>query len=221
LGRIGDEKYIPTHEDILRARTETRGIIEKTVKIEATDWMFVDFSGQRNDKRKWLYQFQNFDGVFFITSVADYDKMISSDDNRETKEWREELNSLGVFPGIITTLVSQYIEEGNALQEAIRTFDDFCHHRYFNGVPFTIFLNKVDLFKEKIKTVPLSQCFPEYTGNNSFESACDFIEKRFLEVNQARSEVYIHYISLIDSSYTQKVFMATEVLYLRSRLEVL
>lgn len=53
----------------------------------------------------------------------------------------------------------------NRMKESMLLFDEICNSSYFRATPFILFLNKVDLFKEKIKVVDLKTAFPNYTGN--------------------------------------------------------
>ncbi|KFV98974.1 Guanine nucleotide-binding protein G(t) subunit alpha-1, partial [Fulmarus glacialis] len=39
-----------------------------------------------------------------------------------------------------------------------------CNHRYFATTSIVLFLNKKDVFLEKIKKAHLSICFPDYDG---------------------------------------------------------
>lgn len=43
-------------------------------------------------------------------------------------------------------------------------FDSICNNKFFIDTSIILFLNKKDLFAEKIKKSPLTICFPEYTG---------------------------------------------------------
>jgi G-protein alpha subunit len=50
------------------------------------------------------------------------------------------------------------------MQEAIDLFDSICNSRWFIDTSIILFLNKVDVFKEKIANSPISAHFPEYKG---------------------------------------------------------
>lgn len=43
-------------------------------------------------------------------------------------------------------------------------FDSICNNKFFIDTSIILFLNKKDLFGEKIKKSPLTICFPEYGG---------------------------------------------------------
>ena len=52
----------------------------------------------------------------------------------------------------------------NRMQESLKLFDSICNNKWFTDTSIILFLNKKDLFDEKIKKSPLTICFPEYTG---------------------------------------------------------
>jgi hypothetical protein len=51
--------------------------------------------------------------------------------------------------------------------ESLLLFDEICNSPWFAETAFILFLNKVDLFKEKIKTVDLKGTFPSYNGTHT------------------------------------------------------
>lgn len=55
-------------------------------------------------------------------------------------------------------------EEMNRMIESMKLFDSICNSKWFVDTSIILFLNKKDLFEEKITRSPLIICFPEYTG---------------------------------------------------------
>jgi len=51
------------------------------------------------------------------------------------------------------------------MHESLKLFDSICNNKWFTDTSIILFLNKKDIFEEKIKKSPLTICFPEYTGN--------------------------------------------------------
>lgn len=49
--------------------------------------------------------------------------------------------------------------------ESIALFESVVNSRWFLQTSVMLFLNKVDLFKEKVTRVPLQNYFPDYGGN--------------------------------------------------------
>lgn len=56
----------------------------------------------------------------------------------------------------------------NRMQESLKLFDSICNNKWFTDTSIILFLNKKDLFEEKIRKSPLTICFPEYTGKSLF-----------------------------------------------------
>jgi hypothetical protein len=64
-------------------------------------------------------------------------------------------------------------------------------------------LNKINLFAEKLPRSPVGDYFPDYTGGNNYDAACDYLLHRFVSLNQsaATKQIYAHY-----SRHRQKAF---------------
>lgn len=54
----------------------------------------------------------------------------------------------------------------NRMHESLKLFDSICNNKWFTDTSIILFLNKKDIFEEKIKKSPLTICFPEYTGRD-------------------------------------------------------
>ena len=52
------------------------------------------------------------------------------------------------------------------MQESLKLFDSICNNKWFGDTSIILFLNKKDLFEEKILRSPLTLCFPEYAGKS-------------------------------------------------------
>jgi guanine nucleotide-binding protein G(i) subunit alpha len=57
------------------------------------------------------------------------------------------------------------------LEEPVDLFREVARSHWFRSTVMLVFMNKTDLFKEKLKTVPLKDHFSDYLGDNSFDSA--------------------------------------------------
>ena len=54
------------------------------------------------------------------------------------------------------------------MQESLKLFDSICNNKWFGDTSIILFLNKKDLFEEKILRSSLTICFPEYAGKYKF-----------------------------------------------------
>ena len=62
-------------------------------------------------------------------------------------------------------------------------------------------MNKIDLFAEKLPRSPLGDYFPDYTGGDNYDAACDYLLHRFVSLNQsaATKQIYAHYTCATDT----------------------
>ena len=54
----------------------------------------------------------------------------------------------------------------NRMDEALRLFNSILNNKWFMETSMILFLNKKDLFLEKIREKPLTDVFPDYQGNS-------------------------------------------------------
>jgi len=168
--------YIPTVDDVLRVRVRSTGIEEAEFKFDKMIFKVVDVGGQRSERRKWIHCFDCVTSVLFCASLSGYNQTL-----------REE--------GSV-----------NRMEEALNLFEDVVNSTCFARANIILFLNKTDLFKEKIKRVDLSEYFENYTGGADFEKACEFIAMMFRErVANGRRKVYIHFTCAIDTENIERM----------------
>ena len=79
------------------------------------------------------------------------------------------------------------------------TFSSFSHSLL--TLPQILFLNKIDLFAEKLPRSPLADYFPDYNGGDNYDAACDYLLHRFVSLNQsaATKQIYAHYTCATDT----------------------
>ena len=72
-------------------------------------------------------------------------------------------------------------ERVNRMHESIMLFDTLLNSKWFKDTPFILFLNKIDLFEEKVKSMPIRKYFPDYQGRvGDAEAGLKYFEKIFL-----------------------------------------
>ena len=67
--------YMPTEQDVLRARVRTTGIVQQNFQIKDKKYTMFDVGGQRNERRKWIHCFDNVTAVIFVTAISEYDQV--------------------------------------------------------------------------------------------------------------------------------------------------
>ena len=91
---------------------------------------------------------------------------------------------------------------------------------WFERTAIILFLNKKDLFEEKIKRVDLSVCFPMYEGGSNFENGTNYIKKKFMEKNKgSKRTIYPHFTCATDTTNIRFVFSVVEDIFLNENLK--
>jgi GTPase SAR1 family protein len=188
IDRFLDPAYVPTQADVLRARVRSTGIEEAQFKFEDISFKMVDVGGQRSERRKWIHCFDSVTAVIFCVALSEYDQVLREDETQ------------------------------NRMQESLLLFEEITNSHWFRNTTFILFLNKLDLFKEKIQTIDLNVCFENYTGGCNFDQASQFIKARFLERNQSNHSVYVHFTVAISTENIEFVFRAVRETVLKNVL---
>eukprot|EP01118_Nematostelium_gracile_P017214 TRINITY_DN728_c0_g1_i1.p1 TRINITY_DN728_c0_g1~~TRINITY_DN728_c0_g1_i1.p1 ORF type:complete len:356 (-),score=73.00 TRINITY_DN728_c0_g1_i1:85-1122(-) len=187
LDRIAAEKYIPDEQDVLRARSKTAGIIETVFEIDAIRFRMVDVGGQRSERKKWMHCFEEVTAILFCVAVSEYNLKLYEDD---------------------TT---------NRMQESLKIFHEIANSKWLVNVPIMLFLNKKDLFVEKIKQVDLTVAFPEYRGGLDYENAINFIKDKFQSTNPSKT-IYSHVTTATETDNIDIVFNVVKDIILTGKM---
>jgi len=91
------------------------------------------------------------------------------------------------------------------MQESLVLFESVINSRWFLRTSVILFLNKIDVFKQKLPKVPLVHYFPEYTGGADINKAAKYILWRFTQTNRARLSVYPHLTQATDTSNVSRI----------------
>ncbi|KAH8107480.1 heterotrimeric G protein alpha subunit B [Phellopilus nigrolimitatus] len=190
IDRMSDSQYLPTDQDILRSRVKTTGITETMFRVGELTYRLFDVGGQRSERKKWIHCFENVTALVFLVSLSEYDQMLYED------------------------------ESVNRMQEALTLFDSICNSRWFVKTSIILFLNKIDLFSEKLPHSPLGDYFPDYAGGDDYDSACEYLLHRFVSLNQnaATKQIYAHYTCATDTQQIKFVLSAIQDILLQLHL---
>lgn len=75
IKRIGSRDYVPTDEDIVRARVKTTGITEVKFNVRELVYRVFDVGGQRSERKKWIHCFEGVQCLIFIVAISEYDQV--------------------------------------------------------------------------------------------------------------------------------------------------
>ncbi|KAJ8527101.1 hypothetical protein K7X08_029578 [Anisodus acutangulus] len=163
LQRFSYIYYVPTKEDVLFARIRTTGVVEIQFspvgenKKSGEVYRLFDVGGQRNERRKWIHLFEGVTAVIFCAAISEYDQTLFEDERK------------------------------NRMMETKELFEWVLKQPCFEKTSFMLFLNKFDIFEQKVLKVPLNACewFKDYqpvsTGKQEIEHAYEFVKKKFEE----------------------------------------
>jgi len=183
--------YTPTEQDVLRTRVPTTGIIETNFEIEGNRFRIIDVGGQRSERKKWIHCFEGVTAVLFVASISSYDQVLFED-----------------------TSTRQIVE-------ALTLYEDVVNSDWFRETALILFLNKKDLFAEKIKEVPLSKYFSDFNGT-TYDEHIEYMKGLFRVRNHnPKKDIYIHITCATDRDQVQEVFNDVKDIIIKKVLKVL
>ncbi|XP_004066212.3 guanine nucleotide-binding protein G(o) subunit alpha [Oryzias latipes] len=195
LSRITSPDYVPTEADVLRVRLRTTGVIETQFKVNHLIFRMYDVGGQRTERRKWMGCFEDVRVVLFVVSLSGYDMTLLEDPHT------------------------------NRLQESMNLFSSICNSLFFCSTSMVLFMNKIDLFQDKIlhSGRHLRFYWPQFKGaDRDVDSAARFITARFLSLNKTPSRlIYHHFTTATDTSSIQVVFQVVMDTIIKENLQAM
>ncbi|KAJ5073804.1 guanine nucleotide-binding protein g(o) subunit alpha [Anaeramoeba ignava] len=154
IGRIYQPNYSPTKEDVLRFYRKSTGINEYEKKIQNFPITLLDVGGMRSERRKWIHSFDNVNVIIYCVDLDCYYQNLYED------------------------------ESTNKMKESIELFDEIVNSRWFSETSFILVFTKLDLFLKNLEKNNFHHYFPDYNGKNEPNEIKEYIEKRFISLNQ-------------------------------------
>ncbi|KAI8973844.1 guanine nucleotide binding protein, alpha subunit [Pilobolus umbonatus] len=192
IDTLWSPQYIPTDQDIIRCRAKTTGIVETIFHLGTLTYRMFDVGGQRSERKKWIHCFEGVTAVLFVVAISGYDQCLVED------------------------------RDSNQMHEALMLFDSTCNSHWFEKTSMILLLNKIDIFKRKIKYSPISNYFPDFQeqdGVSYYDSARYYFKQRFQSLNKRPTKrIYVHYTDATDTKLLQNVMMAVSDIILNENL---
>ncbi|GCF01029.1 guanine nucleotide-binding protein subunit alpha [Zygosaccharomyces mellis] len=191
IQKFADPQYVCSDEDILRGRVKTTGITESDFNIGSSKFKVLDAGGQRSERKKWIHCFEGITAVLFVLAMSEYDQMLFED------------------------------ERVNRMHESIMLFDALLNSKWFRDTPFILFLNKMDIFEEKVKKMPIRKFFPDYQGRvGNSEAGVKYFENLFLSLNRSNNKpIYVKRTCATDTQNMKFVLTAVTDLITQQNLK--
>jgi len=167
LTRIASPTYKPTEHDILICRIRTTQITMERYIIDQIHFEVYDVGGQRSERRKWIDCFEGVDAVVFVVALSEYDQNLA-----ESKRV-------------------------NRMMEALDLFESVVKNRSFQNTSIMLFLNKKDIFAEKVlySDIRAVAHFSDYDGTaEDFDEGVLYFIQKFQDrlVDDELNEAFIH-----------------------------
>lgn len=151
----------------------------------------VDVGGQRSQRQKWFQCFDGITSILFMVSSSEYDQVLMED--RRT----------------------------NRLVESMNIFETIVNNKLFFNVSIILFLNKMDLLIEKVKTVSIKKYFSDFKGDpHRLEDVQRYLVQCFDRKRRNRSKpLFHHFTTAIDTENIRFVFHAVKDTILQENLK--
>lgn len=112
------------------------------------------------------------------------------------------------------------------ITESLTLFSSICGATALARASVIVFLNKSDLFRDKLRKYPLQAHLPSYVGDGSYESASLFMKNLYLEAGQkafdeigTRRTMYFHFTTATDKNNVKTVFNDVKSIVLKAALQ--
>lgn len=183
------ESFVPTQTDILRTRLTTTGIIETCFTMEDMVFKMYDVGGQRGERKKWIHAFDSVTTIMFIAALSEYNQVLAEDRTR------------------------------NRMTESMSLFEGIANLPWFANAPIIIFLNKNDLFVDKIAKIDMGDYHPEYTGGCDYDAALEYIQEEYGSmIDDETKQIYFHVTDATNTENVSFVWAATKKIILSKML---
>lgn len=154
--------------------------------------LFLDVTGSKYERRKWVHAYLDVTAYFFVVSVADFDL-----------DPRAE----------------------NSIQDALTIFEEVANSLSLADTPVIVYLNKDDIFREKLKHVPFrvpGVRFDDYSGPEpylsspgDFDLSVDFVRQYITNLfSQKRRKkstpMFVLSTTALDATRMQQTFKLCE-----------
>lgn len=212
VDRLFAPTYLPTDQDVLRSRLRTTGITETVFNLGTLTYRMFDVGGQRSERKKWIHCFENVTCLLFLVAISGYDQCLVEDKDAVRMPRHQE-----------RALVHADSSNQNQMREALMLFESIANSQWFTRSAIILFLNKIDLFRDKLSSSPIPKYFPEYTGDPTDPKiACKFFDEKFRSLNRnPEKEIYTHFTNATDTNLLKITMTSVQDMIIQTNLHQL
>jgi len=199
LDRVTATRYVPTDDDILRARLKTLGVSEHQFMIKSAsgnvkEWKVYDVGGHRSQRSAWAPFFDDMDAIIFLAPISCFDQVLEED------------------------------EKVNRLQDSFKLWTSIASNKLLGNTNLILFLNKVDILRAKLEAgIQLKDYVTSYGDRpNDLDSTTAYLKRKFAGILQEKSPLprifYCHFTTVTDTTSTTKILSALKDMLMRQNL---
>ncbi|KAI0711310.1 G-protein alpha subunit [Earliella scabrosa] len=202
LERVTHPKYVPTDDDILRARLKTLGVSEHRFTIKEGhaggmrgELRIYDVGGHRSLRAAWAPFFDDMNAILFLAPLSGFDQVLAED------------------------------ETVNRLEDSVLLWKSICSNPLLGKTNLILFLNKIDIFAAKLKAgIRFGQYIISY-GNrpNDYDSTSAYMRRKFGQIHKEYSpqarKFYCHFTAVTNTKTTSEVLVNIQEMIIMSNLK--
>jgi len=202
LDRIGSLRYLPSDDDVLKARLKTVGVAEYIFELETaagrdsgTEWRIIDVGGSRSQRPTWVPFFDTVDAIIFLAPISGFDLALAED------------------PSV------------NRLEDSVLLWKMICSNELLAHVELVLFLNKCDILDRKLKSgVRLSKYVRSFQDrSNDSETIQKYFRAKFNAIQREHSpaprKFYGFCTSVTEITTTSGILASVRDMVLREHLK--
>lgn len=194
---ISKPDYLPTNEHILHARVRTTRAVKQKYVIDKRTFEIFDVGGQKSERNKWYSLFDDVNSVIFVSALSEYDQMLTESSKQ------------------------------NRMVDAIDIYKSICNNPYFVTAPIMLFLNKKDIFADKIQHSSISDVkdFSDYEGGSNYDQGIEYFVRKFrdcfIDPIEAEKRFFVHITCATDTDHMTNVLNLCRHIILEHELRIM
>ncbi|KAF6757650.1 guanine nucleotide binding protein, alpha subunit [Ephemerocybe angulata] len=199
LDRVTALKYMPSDDDVLKARLKTVGVSEYKFEMEVsagrdsgTEWRIVDVGGSRTT---WAPFFDDVDAIIFLAPISAFDQVLTED------------------------------KTVNRLEDSVLLWKAVCSNKLLANVDLVLFLNKCDILEKKLNDgVRLTKYVRTYGDReNTLDGVSKYLRGKFAAIHREYSpnprKFYVFCTSVTDAATTAGIIASVRDMVIRQHLK--
>ncbi|KAH8101890.1 guanine nucleotide binding protein, alpha subunit [Cristinia sonorae] len=199
LERVTSLRYLPSDNDVLKARLKTVGVSEYKFQMEAgsesgTEWRIIDVGGSRSQVLTWIPFFDDVDAIIFLAPISGFDQTLVED------------------------------KSVNRLEDSVLLWKAVCSNKLLAKVDLVLFLNKCDILASKLRSgIRLSKYVRSFGERpNDSETAEKYFRSKFNAIHREHSPIprkfYGFCTSVTDTTTTMGILASVRDMVIREHL---